>query len=155
MMRPIGLLAGVLLAAAGCSSAEPRPTSGEFVLQTVNGEPLPAIVLQGEFATVTMLADTILLFEDGTGLRIQRRHVDDDIVEVPDPGPLRRDVMEFTYRYVDNRFELEYPCPGLALCVAPPHFVGEFSGAGLVGQEAGIPDKVLVYSIRGTALTRR
>ena len=151
LMRRHAAVVIALLFATGCNATDPRPIAATLVLETVSGEALPAVLRSGEFGTTTLLADTLLLREDGTGTRIRRVHLVDDIVEIPDPGPYRRYVNEFTYELVGGQFTLEFPCPGLGLCVAPPHVSGALSGEVLTASELGAPGKELTYLVKSGA----
>ncbi|MEX2179944.1 MAG: hypothetical protein WD801_14615 [Gemmatimonadaceae bacterium] len=142
-----------LLVVLGCTPTEPRPVEAEFVAQSVGGESLPALVVSGEFATITLLADTIRIYRDGTGFRVTVVHAVTDYVEIPETGPVKRYENTFSYRYVDGVFELEYPCPDVASCVAPPHFTGTFSGDQLFGSDVAWHDKQVQYRVVGTAPT--
>jgi hypothetical protein len=67
------LVVGLLLA-AGCSSTEPSPTTGTFVLRSIGGETLPAAVANP--GSEMIVADTITISFDGLGmpLRLYDRH---------------------------------------------------------------------------------
>ena len=147
----------LLVTLSSCTPTEPRPVQAEFVAESVGGEALPALVVDNEYATITLLADTIRIHADGTGSRVTIVHAVTDFVEVPDPGPVKRYVNTFSYRYVDGRFELEYPCNDViivvASCVAPPHLTGTFSGDQLIASDIAWHGKQVHFRIFGTAPT--
>ncbi len=114
------LAAALLLAVSGLScesSTGPDEVAAEFVLVSLASQSLPAS--PGHGSDLMVMADTLRLFEDGTG---QRRMWYTS-------GSLRvlmvsRDAL--TWRTVEDRLEVSFPCDdhALASCIAPPHLVG-------------------------------
>jgi hypothetical protein len=101
-----------------------------YVLRTVAGEQVPAVAVSNGLVVVVKLADTIWLRADGTGreVKVERSRSD---VSLP-PGEItRRYEHSFHYRVSDGGFEVEFPCPPNASCVAPPHYRGELTAGRL------------------------
>lgn len=121
------IAAAVML--AGCSLYEPRELEGEYVLSTVAGEALPAIVVDNGFAVLRVIADTLRLYGDGTGVRITVVDITSEVT-IDGTEPRHRWEEGFSYRVTVGRFEAEFPCPPNASCIAPPHLVGTLGDAG-------------------------
>lgn len=119
------------LAPAGCDSPlSPSEVAGTYVLALVNDAPLPAVVSENEWGTVTILADTLRLHSDrrGEGITVQReeRHYQGGL-EIS-TNKLQR---TFGFTLKDRRIEIHFPCPPNANCIAGPHLVGHPTGEGL------------------------
>lgn len=137
----VRVAAAVIL--SGCSLHEPRQVEAEYVLSTVDGEVLPAVIAENELAVVRVIADTIRLYGNGTGVRARVTETTSDVtLDVVEPRP--RSPESFVYRITGDRFEADFPCPPEASCVAPPHLVGTLSDAGQVLTSAAAW-RVLVY----------
>lgn len=123
---PALLVAGALI---GCSATEPRQLDAEFTLDAVAGDPIPAVVIDNEFISVSVIADTIRLFRDGTG----ERAIVTDVTEGAAITVDRRDreLTKLIYSLRDGHFEAEFFCPADALCAPPPHLVGTLQGTSL------------------------
>lgn len=115
------LLVLAALVAAACGDHEDNPAAplpvdvrGTYVLESVNGTPLPYLVVDnGEFL-VRVLADTIILGPDGMG------HWDTHLEWQNAGGPLQPFVLELpvTYRRVHGelRLQVHVPCPPELRC---------------------------------------
>lgn len=135
MRRPrISLAIPTLLAlfAAGCDSnpLEPGEVAGEYVLESVNGSPLPAEVWAAEPASYHLLAEKLRLKSSGAGThaRVQR-------VDWADPAKtdeISSSTSDLNYRVRGERIEITYFCPPNALCATGPHAVGRLEGGTLV-----------------------
>lgn len=66
------LLPGLALTIACTESTAPRITSGVFVLESVNGQGVPAIVIASQTDTSFMLSATLTL--DGAGRAVRSEH---------------------------------------------------------------------------------
>ena len=138
MRRPrIALVLPILPALlAGCDSTalEPEEVVGEWVLETINGSPLPASPWLTPGFPAFILADTLRLETDRRGSEVR-------VVRVDYPEPREDEVSTrtstFTYTLVDGRIEVTLQCPPTALCAPGPHFFGELDGATLVARELG------------------
>lgn len=130
----------VLLASAACGHAEqlnpdvgPADLAAVYVLRSAGDAPVPAVWISNPSVTITVLADTIRLREGGQGERalVERYREDTPFA----PG-VRREGTDFEYERREDRIAISLPCPDLASCVAPPHFVGRISNDGLVFDRA-------------------
>ena len=105
--------------------------AGAYALQSVNGKSLPADVLTNEFVRVAAIADTLFLFENGTGANVTVERLTD--AEHPQ-GDVYRHEGSFKYTLEGNRLSVEYYCNDvlvLAACAAPPHLLGTLDGTTL------------------------
>lgn len=108
--------------------ADLPPADGAYVLRTVAATAPPTVWISNETVSITVLADTLLLGDRGQGRRITVQRYR----EASGPEPfVRREESALTYVRSGDRIEIALACPGLALCVAPPHFVGRAVGDGL------------------------
>lgn len=137
MHRASGLL---LLVPLGCGHGEqlsPDPGAPAvpalYVLRSAGGAAIPAVWISNESVTVTVVADTIRLRADGRGDRVL---VEEYREATPFAPPTRREAGTFDYTRRGDRIEISLRCPDLALCVAPPHFVGRVTADGLVFDRA-------------------
>ena len=134
------LIAVVSVAACGrtepISSQAAREASGDgalgvYVLRTVAGQQLPAVGISHEHFRSVIHADTIWLHADGTGAAVSVERVTES---EPPAERERSDVAPFRYSVSGSRFEADMPCNDviiLSACVAPPHYVGDFTSPGL------------------------
>ena len=102
--------------------------AGAYALQSVNGKALPAEVLTNEYVRVAAVADTLFLFENGTGANVSVERLTD--AEHPQ-GAIFRWEASLKYTLEGNRLSVEYYCNDvlvLASCAAPPHLRGTFDG---------------------------
>jgi hypothetical protein len=108
--------------------ADLSPADGVYVLRTVAATAPPTVWISNETVSITVLADTLLLGDRGRGRRITVQRYR----EASGPEPfIRREESALTYVRSGDRIEIALACPGLALCVAPPHFVGRAVADGL------------------------
>jgi hypothetical protein len=144
-MQTIRAFALALVVAVACKQQDPVATpvtsdiqgelgsgpAGVYVLRTIAGHSLPAVVASHESYHAVMLADTIFLHADGSGGRAAVMRVTED------PAVGERQVREggtFTYEVSGDHLTVEYPCNDvivLAACAAPPHFEGSLTTDGL------------------------
>ena len=108
-------------------------TGAVYVLRSVAGATLPAVWISNESVTVTVRADTIRLFSGGRGGRIVVAEYEE---AVPSAPRVRRETADLDFARRGDRIELAFVCPDLALCVAPPHFLGRVTPEGLVFDHA-------------------
>lgn len=141
-MRAILSFALVSFAAtSGCRSGDPVTAdasrdvathelgdgvAGVYVLRSVVGTSLPAVLVSHDHYHAVITADTIFLHDDGTGAALSTKRVTEDAPERTD-----RDHAAFTYKVTGQRLTAEIPCLGLMLCMAPPHYTGTLSADGL------------------------
>lgn len=125
-----------------CRSSETGPTGGPsprpsgiarmYVLRSVAGDELPAVLLDNEHATIVTLADTIWLEADGSGIEVATERSTD---KASAQGPItRRDERPFTYGIDRDRIEVDFECNDVIIrsCLAPPHLRGVLTPARLV-----------------------
>lgn len=144
-MQTIRTLALALFAASACKQQDPVATpvskdiigelgsgpAGVYVLRTIAGRSLPAVVASHDSYHAVMLADTIFLHSDGWGGNAAVKRVTED---VPAGERQVREGGTFTYEVSGDRLTIEYPCNDvvvLAACAAPPHFEGSLTADGL------------------------
>lgn len=131
------LALGVALAVTGCHDPfSPEAVADTYVLFATGAADFPVVVLENEVITVSILADTFRLRDDGTGSHTRSQHVSQ---HGPHPGESSHTwTSEFTYELRGDGFEVSYECPPFAsrealnLCVAPPHEIGQWVPSGFV-----------------------
>lgn len=98
--------------------------AGTYVLRSVAGTALPAVLVSHETHHVVVTSDTIFLHADGIGASTSTRQV----TEVEPAGErTERELVTFTYTITGGRLTAEIPCFGLATCLALPHYAGTVS----------------------------
>ena len=149
------------LGTLGCRAAvdpDPFATGRVFVLQSIAGLPLPAPEAQSTACGSAVVADTLVLYDDGTGLR---RTVEDvpsyqgavnpETCEPAASSPKTRVTRQhaFEYRVSGTAIEVDYPCNDviivMASCIAPPHHTGTLAAGGLVFDVSRTGRAPLVY----------
>jgi len=129
------LAAGLLVANGGCAAGgEPlTPDAGMsvvYVLRSVGDAAVPTVWLSNESVSIVVLADTIRLGAGGRGERVLVERYEE---RAPPQAPAtRREAGPFDYVRRGDQIEITLPCPDMALCAAPPHFVGRVATKGLV-----------------------
>jgi hypothetical protein len=120
------------LLAAGCDSdpVEPRQVAAEFVLQSVNGAPLPAEKFDNGTFSFILLSETLRLEEDGSGTQESVHRT--DFADPAKPDQRTDSLFPLTYRLRGDRLEVSFHCPPNALCTEGPHLTGRMDGAALV-----------------------
>jgi hypothetical protein len=133
------LAAGLLVANGGCAAGgEPlTPDAGMsgvvYVLRSVGDAAVPTLWISNESVSIVVLADTIRL---GAGGRGERALVERYEEQAPLAPATRREAGPFDYVRRGDQIEITLPCPDLAICMAPPHFVGRVATQGLVVDRA-------------------
>ena len=134
------LLSPALLLLA-CGHSEPGPQTGPreipsataktYVLRTVAGNPVPAVLVDNEHVTIVTLADTVWLEADGTGVEVATERTTDKASGAP--AVVRRDARPFTYGVAGGRIDVSFECNDMIIrsCVAPPHYQGALTDARL------------------------
>lgn len=131
MKKCTQLKTGVALVAAavsGCSDAAAPEDSGVYVLRSISGNDVPAVFRENDFTTLHILADTLVLFDDGFG---RETWLFESVDKSDGSTHSYADKSELEYTESSGRIEIAYKCDDLALCIAPPHLVGFFTGSGL------------------------
>lgn len=144
------------LFAAGCESnpLKPEELAGEYVLQSVDGDPLPAVTYDDGLLSFHLLADTLRLGADGAGsqVHVSRR----DWADPARPDDVSTSTSTLGYRLSGRRIAVTFNCPTLfdagrrtrdggaarslvggdsvlgTSCLPGPHLIGRLDGAALV-----------------------
>lgn len=122
-----------LIAVAGLSCADPSGPSkaGQvYVLDRVGPDSLPAVYYSDDTFLVRMLADTLRLFEDGSGTRTSLLEYEVLPGGSGTPGEVPV-ASEFTYELKHWRLEIVFECADTGACIAPPHFIARLSSGEL------------------------
>jgi hypothetical protein len=96
-------------------------SSSTYVLQEVNGDPLPTALYSKEYVAVHVVSDTIRLRADGTGTNSGIRSAEPLQPGIPAQDPTWG-AAEIRFRRVLRGIEIDYVCPINADCAPPPHF---------------------------------
>ena len=113
-------------------SQAPSPMARMYVLRTVAGAELPAVLVDNEHAEIVSLADTIWLEADGSGLEVAVERSTDKAAET---APVtRRDERPFSYSLDRGRIEVGFECNDVVIrsCSPPPHLRGVLADQKLV-----------------------
>jgi hypothetical protein len=141
--KPVLMVAALSLAffSSRCGSpVSPEGSAGIYVLDEINGDPLPAVSTAHEFGVTEILADTLWFETNGTGMR----HVTYRSTGTGAESQTYRSEDPFSYALSSERIEIAFECRdviihqgsvGMASCVAPPHFVGTIEHDGLRGED--------------------
>lgn len=152
-------IAGTIVA-LGCRAAvdpDPFSTGQVFLLQSIAGVALPAPESQNTACGSLVIADTLVLYDDGAGLRRTVQDVpsyegavDPQTCEPAASSPRKRVTRqkEFAYRLNGSAIEVDYPCNDvivMASCIAGPHHSGTLTAQQLVFDESRTGRAPLVY----------
>ncbi|HEX8692927.1 MAG TPA: hypothetical protein VF746_10935 [Longimicrobium sp.] len=151
-LLPALAAAALALALAQCrGSVDPPELTGLFVVESLNGTPLPATWVQGAWGRQEVLADTFWLFADGTGVE----HVVERYVTTPPTVPdTRRRESRFAYTLgADGAIEIGYECNDTggtqASCAPPPHLAGQVSESGMrLTWVVGLPQVLVLRRVQ-------
>ena len=133
IVRVLSLLSFAAL--AGChDTSGPPALPANYMLVSVNGRPLPAIISPIP-ESPTVLDGT--LFLDGAGNAVVREHQHVMIA----PGDVTYST-NYTYTVKHDKIEFYIPCPIDAICAGPP--IGTFFGTHLIVDMSG-GTNALVY----------
>lgn len=113
-------LGAVLL--CGCN-LDPDVAGERYVLRSIAGIPLPAPYAQNPEHNARIIADTLVLHEDGTG---EWRA----LIETSLNGPTHAARVELMYTQDGDDIAISFVCDDMGACIAPPHFVGEARSGG-------------------------
>ena len=152
------------LTALGCRAAtdpDPFRVGRVFVLQSIAGLSLPAPETFNTACGSVVVADTLVLYGNGTGLRRTVQDVpsydgavNPDTCEPAASSPRKRitQQQEFDYRTNGSAIEVDYPCNDviivMASCIAGPHHTGTLTAEGLVFDVSRTGRAPLVYAPR-------
>jgi hypothetical protein len=115
LSRRIALLVAIG-AIAGCSDSSGPPTRAIYVLETINGRPLPTVFLPIPEAP-TILGGSLELDGNGHATIVEHRR------EMTGAEPTYITTFKYTVSGAQIHFELATPCPPAAICAAPPEGV--------------------------------
>jgi hypothetical protein len=120
----------VLFSSTGCESLL-APISDErtYVLESVGGVSLPALVFASETNRVTMLADTVRLQRDGSGTKVYAI----DVEYLKEPNRNGRALIErrISYMLKGDAVAITDICGPAELCAPSPHWTGRISSSEL------------------------
>jgi len=130
-MRSIRLfvLIGALSCAVACGDVAGPEMAERYVLRSIDGDALPAVFRDGDFATLSIFADTLFLAVDGTGYEVQLL---ESISKADGQAHTYTSVSDLEYAVTDGNISVAYECPDMASCIAPPHLVGAVTITGIV-----------------------
>jgi hypothetical protein len=122
------LTAAVVIATLGACDdpLRPRDVAGTYVLRSVRGDPLPAVVRETNQSQLRVLADSLYLNRDGTGREVW-------VLESTGPyasGPEHSE-RSLTFQTRGGRLEGTYPCGPLEICVGVIALRGDVTPSGL------------------------
>lgn len=153
------LAAAAAVVASACSLAtEPVPRIRDsFVLQSLGGDALPTLEHVNGICGIIVVADTLILFEDGTGVQRTARDVPsykgavDPLTCEPaasSPKERRQDLSEFSYQLDGTVITIDYPCNDTpnAACLPPWAHAGTLTDEGLVVDVSHSVRTPLVYA---------
>ena len=106
----------VALTAACHESTSPRVVLRAFVLESVDTQPVPVVIHASGGDTTLLHWASLTLYEGGTAdLAAHTRQVHPNL-----PSREATDIAHYSYRIIGDSLALDYPCPDIASCVAPP-----------------------------------
>jgi hypothetical protein len=132
-----GLAAASLSLLTSCGEpTSPSRAAGVYVLTQVAGDALPTALLTNESVRIMVIADTLRLSPDGTGVRTSAYRT--DFLSILDKAPESSEHSQaFSFRVTGDRVEIGFHCPPNANCAPPPHIIATRSGEGLDIEFAG------------------
>jgi hypothetical protein len=123
----------VVASTIGCHETTAPPVAGSYVLESINGQPIPANIQAEGGDTITVIYSSLTL--DAAGKAQLSEHIRYVHPNSP-PGEVTY-TTGYSYRLVSNViegknivFDFSPPCPPNALCPVPP--TGTFVGSKLV-----------------------
>lgn len=123
------LVASALLGLLGCGDTlSPGDVEGLYVLQSVGENPLPALLPTTSNWRYRVVADTVVLRTDGSGVHV--RWSQSFQSGTAEPAPTRWEI-GLGYRIAESTIEITIICPPNALCTAGPHMIARREGDGL------------------------
>lgn len=123
-----------------CHEATAPPISNGYLLESINGQPIPANIQAEPGDTITVLYGLLILDGAGNAQLIEQIHY----VHPNSPAGEVTYTTGYSYSIRENPvlgrtmvFDQSPPCPANALCAAPPQ--GRFVGSKLVLSYGTIP----------------
>jgi hypothetical protein len=137
---------GLACAMAACGEATgPGAVKGEYVLESIDADRLPATITYTPDASAEVRADTLWLDDDGTGRQSRRQRSVYGNASQEDQFE-----MLLTFPVNDGVIKISYVCPPNASCIEGPHAYAWKHSRGIILREAfdGRRDNVWVYRER-------
>lgn len=122
-----------LLVACTDGTAPLSPLSGEYVLQTVAGEPLPVTIVHSEGYETTVFWSILRLGAQGNAAIVE--HV--RTISPDRPTIEGTSTSTYSYRVIGDSIAFHYPCNDTAICVEPP--AGKVDGSTVTLIYSGLP----------------
>ena len=113
----LAVLATSLVSACSDVASVPPRFSATYVLERVNGRPLPAVATEGDAFRVTMIADTLVFHPDGEVERRSTVHYVGILLTTADTIVHRS--VDLGYETDGSRLTILINCPANANCVGP------------------------------------
>ena len=116
----------ILIALALACSGDLGPgtlSSSTYVLETVDGDPVPALLYSNQFVEFYVVSDTIRLRPDGTGTISGVRSAVPLQPGIPGGQDPTWSTADIRLRRVLREIEIDYVCPANADCAPPPHLI--------------------------------
>ena len=123
----------VVVVTAACQDPiQPSDIAGDYVLVSVAGDPLPAVLIENQLWRFRVHSQELVLTADGEGrLTTSGEGGPTDGASPPEAFSWESELL---YRVDDRRIVVEYVCPMDATCMAPPHLILRRTAGGLVGE---------------------
>jgi hypothetical protein len=124
------LCVSIAVFVTGCGDAtapEAAQYAGTYVLQTVAGDRLPAVLSSGETFVWRVLSETITLRPDGSASLTSSREWQ-WVGRAPETQSI---VNDYRFRVVGDHIELFYICPNACFAIAIPPMIARRDGLGL------------------------
>ncbi len=123
------LTSGILTACDLAPLDSTLPLPGTYVLESLDGGALPALVHENASARVYALADTLHLRADRTGSKVHVQRVFGP--GYPPEGSISIFERRLSYHRQGGRIEITHECGPNEFCAPPPHWVGQRTPEGI------------------------
>ena len=118
-------ISAILIVLALACSGDVGPgtlVSDTYVLEEVDGDPVPAVLYSNEYSEIYAVSDTIRLRANGTGTISGVRSTESLLPGIPAQEPTWG-TADIRFRRVLRGIEIDYVCPANADCAPPPHLI--------------------------------
>jgi hypothetical protein len=139
----VGIALAVLTAQACGDGTGPGRFTGSYDLRRYEGVPIPVITSQSDAGSVSIVAQRIVLGDDGKGGMSTTIRV---VNAVTPQGALTGYSQALTYVGLGAKIAITFICPPNADCLAGPHLVGERNGDDLTVARPQSSKPASVYS---------
>jgi hypothetical protein len=122
MLRSAVIATVLLPTVIGCGFEPAGPLAAEYRLESIDGDPLPAVSISNSSVTIEILESRLEFKSTTRGEQHERLRStsagdsDGTVFETESP---------FSYRLVGDRLEITFDCDDTGSCIAGPHLVGE------------------------------